>query len=84
MAHAEALIAHFKRARARTLAYAETTQDDLRSHFHPQFALGQFDVYQWLLFIAGQIAWDAEQRIVTARRSRHGTGTWYGGSAPDG
>jgi hypothetical protein len=57
----EALIAHFKQMRARTLAYAETTQDDLRSHFYPHFALGQFDAYQWLLFIAGHCDRHAQQ-----------------------
>jgi uncharacterized damage-inducible protein DinB len=43
----EALTA-FLAARERTLAYARTTQDDLRSHFTPHPVYGKLDAYQWL------------------------------------
>ena len=42
-------VAAFLEARARTLEYALTTQDDLRSHFTPHPVLGPMDGYQWLL-----------------------------------
>ena len=38
----------FMAARARTLDFALTTQDDLRSHFSPHTVLGPLDGYQWL------------------------------------
>jgi len=38
----------FLAARERTLEYARTTQDDLRSHFTPHPVYGQLDAYQWL------------------------------------
>lgn len=44
---AEALAA-FLAARERTLEFARTTQDDLRSHFSPHTVLGPLDGYQWL------------------------------------
>jgi uncharacterized damage-inducible protein DinB len=46
------LIAHFKESRDRTIAYVETTPDDLREHFvtHPAFKL--LDGYQWILLIS--------------------------------
>lgn len=44
---AEALAA-FLAARERTLEFARTTQDDLRSHFAPHTVLGPMDGYQWL------------------------------------
>lgn len=39
----------FLAARERTIAYATTTQEDLRSHFAPHPILGQLDGYQWLV-----------------------------------
>jgi hypothetical protein len=44
---AEAVTA-FLAARERTMQYAATTQDDLRSHFSPHPVLGELDAYQWL------------------------------------
>ncbi len=41
-------LAAFLAARERTLAYAQTTQDDIRSHFSPHTVLGPLDGYQWL------------------------------------
>lgn len=38
----------FLEARDRTLEYARTTQEDLRSHFTPHTVLGPLDGYQWL------------------------------------
>lgn len=49
----EALIAAFKAARDRNVAYVRETKDDLRGHAaaHPVF--GPVDCYQWLLVISG-------------------------------
>jgi hypothetical protein len=44
---AEALSA-FLAARERTVEYAKSTTDDLRSHFAPHGVLGKMDGYQWL------------------------------------
>ncbi|HLG95754.1 MAG TPA: DinB family protein [Bryobacteraceae bacterium] len=44
---AEALAA-FLAARERTIEFARTTEDDLRSHFSPHTVLGPLDGYQWL------------------------------------
>jgi hypothetical protein len=41
-------VAAFLAARERTMQYASTTQDDLRSHFSPHPVLGELDAYQWL------------------------------------
>jgi hypothetical protein len=41
-------IAAFLSAREKTVEYARTTQDDLRSHFAPHSVLGPLDGYQWL------------------------------------
>jgi hypothetical protein len=41
-------VSAFLAARERTIAYAQSTTDDLRSHFAPHSVLGQLDAYQWL------------------------------------
>jgi hypothetical protein len=41
-------VAAFLAARERTLEYARTTQDDMRSHFTNHGVLGSLDGYQWL------------------------------------
>jgi hypothetical protein len=41
-------MAAFLAARERTLEFARTTQEDLRSHFSPHTVLGPLDGYQWL------------------------------------
>lgn len=46
------LIAAYCAARDKTIAYARTTQDDLRHHGGPHPTLGLMDGYQWLLFLA--------------------------------
>ena len=48
----QALLDHFKESRDRTIAYVESTQDDLRDHFweHPVAKL--LDGYQWLLLLS--------------------------------
>lgn len=48
----QALIEHFKQSRDHTIAYVQTTQDDLRSHFLAHPAVGELDAYQWLLLAA--------------------------------
>jgi hypothetical protein len=42
-------VAAFLAARDRTMDFARSTQDDLRSHFVPHSVLGPLDGYQWLL-----------------------------------
>jgi hypothetical protein len=42
-------LAAFLAARDRTLEFARTTQEDIRSHFAPHSVLGQLDGYQWLM-----------------------------------
>lgn len=41
-------VAAFLAARERTIEFAQSTTDDLRSHFVPHPVLGQMDGYQWL------------------------------------
>jgi hypothetical protein len=41
-------VAAFLAARERTVEYARSTTDDLRSHFAPHPVLGSMDAYQWL------------------------------------
>ena len=45
------ILAAFKERREKTIAYASTTKDDLRSRVSDS-PLGPFDAYQWLLFAA--------------------------------
>ena len=42
-------LAAFLAARDRTLEFARSTEDDLRSHFSPHPVLGPMDAYQWLV-----------------------------------
>jgi len=54
----QSAVDHFVRARAATLEYVKTTQDDLRNHFSQSpmagFPTMQFsDAYQWLLRMSG-------------------------------
>lgn len=46
------LIANFKESRDRTIAYVDSTQDDLREHFAPHPAFKLMDGYQWILLIS--------------------------------
>jgi hypothetical protein len=43
-----AALSAFLEARERSIEYARSTTDDLRSHFTPHPVLGQMDGYQWL------------------------------------
>jgi hypothetical protein len=43
-----AAVSAFLEARERSIEYARSTTDDLRSHFAPHSVLGQLDGYQWL------------------------------------
>ena len=43
-----ALAAGFREARARTVAFAGTTEAELRDHFFPHIAFGDLDCCQWL------------------------------------
>jgi hypothetical protein len=46
----------FNASRDKTIAYVNTTQDDLRSHFGPHPVLKDLDAYQWIFLIAGHSA----------------------------
>jgi hypothetical protein len=50
------LVAEFRKARARTIAFAAETECDLRGHFFSHIAFGDLDCYQWLVVI-GQHTW---------------------------
>jgi hypothetical protein len=43
------MLAEFRVRRARTIEFAESTQEDLRSHFFAHVAFGDLDCYQWLV-----------------------------------
>ncbi|MGH9719819.1 MAG: DinB family protein [Bryobacteraceae bacterium] len=43
----------FKKRRDETIAYVQTTQDDLRGHAVPHPAFKMLDGYQWILLISG-------------------------------
>ncbi len=45
------LLEQFEAARNRSVQFTSATEADLRNHFFPHPFLGQFDCYQWLLFI---------------------------------
>jgi hypothetical protein len=47
------LIAAFKKSRDENIAYIEQTGDELRTRLMPHPALGDLDLYQWLLFVSG-------------------------------
>ena len=46
------LLLQFEATRARTQQFSAETQADLRNHFFPHPILGEFDCFQWLLFLA--------------------------------
>ncbi|MEX2261188.1 MAG: DinB family protein [Bryobacteraceae bacterium] len=48
----DAMVAQFKKSRDSHIAYIQTTQDDLRSHFLPHPATKEIDGYQWLLLLS--------------------------------
>lgn len=48
----ESLLAHFKESRDRNIAYIQTTDDDLRSHFMEHPLLKTIDAYQVMLLIS--------------------------------
>jgi uncharacterized damage-inducible protein DinB len=48
----EQLLQEFEAARQQTRDFAASTQADLRRHFFKHPALGELDLYQWLLLIA--------------------------------
>ncbi|MGA9641619.1 MAG: DinB family protein [Terriglobales bacterium] len=51
-ANREQVTKAFEDARAKTMDYVKTTQDDLRDHFGPHPAFGTLDAYQWILLIS--------------------------------
>jgi hypothetical protein len=57
----DAIISHFKESRDRSIAYVETTQDDLRDHFAPHPVAGTLDGYQWILLMSAHSERHTEQ-----------------------
>lgn len=57
----EGLVAEFRQSRSATKEFAASTQDDLRSYFHPHGALGEIDCYQWMILLSLHGACHAEQ-----------------------
>jgi len=45
------MVAEFRKVRAQTIAFAETTECHLRDHFFPHISLGDLDCYQWLVLL---------------------------------
>jgi DinB superfamily len=45
------MVAEFRKTRARTVAFVEGVQGDLRGHFFPHVAFGDLDCYQWLVVL---------------------------------
>ena len=45
------MVAEFRKTRARTVAFVEGVQGDLRGHFFPHIAFGDLDCYQWLVAV---------------------------------
>lgn len=48
----EAILDRFLAIRDRTIHYARTTNDPLRTRLFPHFVFGPIDGYQWLIFMA--------------------------------
>lgn len=48
----EALLASYKASRDKTIAYVQTTQDELRTHAQPHPVLKSLDAYQWILLLS--------------------------------
>ena len=52
----EALVKDFIAARAKTMEWVKTTNEDLRAHAAPHPAFGPLDAHQWILLLAGHSA----------------------------
>jgi hypothetical protein len=52
----EALVKDFIAARAKTMEWVKTTNEDLRAHAAPHPAFGILDGHQWILLLAGHSA----------------------------
>ena len=52
----EALVKDFIAARAKTMEWLKTTNEDLRAHVAPHPAFGPLDAHQWILLLAGHSA----------------------------
>jgi hypothetical protein len=55
------LVAQLRKVRARTVAFAESTQSDVRDHYFPHIAFGDLDCYQWLVVLGQHAARHAAQ-----------------------
>ncbi len=55
------LVAQLRKVRARTFAFTESTQADVRDHYFPHIAFGDLDCYQWLVTLGQHAARHAVQ-----------------------
>jgi uncharacterized damage-inducible protein DinB len=55
------LVEELRKARARTVAFAEESQADLRGHFFAHIVFGDLDCYQWLLVLGQHMLRHVEQ-----------------------
>jgi len=69
------LLDQFEAARNRSIQFTSSTEADLRNHFFPHPFLGQFDCYQWLLFIGTHC-----ERHVRQMEEALGTRDWGRGT----
>lgn len=66
-----AILARFLAVRERTIDYARSTSDPLRTRLFPHFVFGPLDGYQWLIFMAAHSERhrrQIEEVITTLRR----------------
>ena len=66
----DAMISMLRRERSKTIAFAETTDADLSSHFFAHLLLGDLDAYQWLVLMAKHSERHALQIEEVTRDSR--------------
>jgi hypothetical protein len=55
------LVTQLRKVRARTFAFAESTQAEVRDHYFPHIAFGDLDCYQWLVVLGQHAARHAIQ-----------------------
>jgi len=66
-----AMISMLQRERAKTIAFAESTDAELRCHFFEHLLLGDLDAYQWLVLMAKHSERHALQIEEVIRDSRY-------------
>ena len=68
-----AMISMLQQERAKTIAFAETTDAELRCHFFAHLLLGDLDAYQWLVLMAKHTERHVLQIEEVLRDSRYPT-----------